>query len=355
MSYPEENKVVTLKEIILKIGEIRKELISKWYILGIFSVLFGAIGIVMALMMPPKYNGRLTFVLEEAKGSNPLGNYANLANQFGVDVGGFGSGGNVFSEDNLIELLRSRKIVEEALMRPTEWETPSQNLLQYYVEFNGLEEKWEENEKLKGIRFDIPKSEYTLIHDSLVNVIFRAIAEDNLNLRKVSLSSSLIEISCVSEDEYFSKYLAENLVESVSDFYINNKTQRSRETLNFIQNRTDSIQSALTSAELELARWKDSKRSITKAEGYLTEIRLTREVQILNAMYTEAIKNLELAKVNLLNQMPLIQVIDKPILPLKEDRLSKFKALVIFGFIGFILGASFVIIKKVIRDAVEGD
>lgn len=351
--YPEENKVVTLKEIILRVREIRKELFSKWLILGIFGAIFGGIGIVVAILMPPKYNGRLTFVLEESQGNSQLGNYASLANQFGVDIGM--ESGTVFSEDNLIELLRSRKIVEDALMKPTQWETPSKNLLQYYVEFNGLQEVWAESEKLKDIRFDVPREEYTLLHDSLLNGIFQAIAEENLKVRKLSLSSSLIEVSCISEDEHFSKYLAENLVSSVSDFYINNKTQRSRETLSFIQNRTDSVQKALSNAELELARWKDSKRSITKAEGYLTEIRLTREVQILNAMYGEAIKNLELAKVNLLNQMPLIQVIDKPILPLAEKKLSKFKALLIFGFIGLILGATFVIARKVIRDAVEED
>ena len=353
MNYPEENNAVTLKEIILRVREIRKELFSKWLLLGVFGAGFGAIGILVAYMMPPTYNGRLTFVLEESQGTSQLGNYASLANQFGVDIGM--ESGTVFSEDNLIELLRSRKIVEDALMKPVEWDTSAKNLLQYYVQFNNLQTAWAENEKLKGIRFDVPKEDFTLLHDSLLNIIFQSIAEDNLNVRKLSLSSSLIEVSCISEDEHFSKHLAQNLVSSVSDFYINNKTQRSRETLSFIQNRTDSVQKALSDAELELARWKDSKRSITKAEGYLTEIRLTREVQILNTMYGEAIKNLELAKVNLLNQMPLIQVIDQPILPLRENKLSKFKALIIFGFIGLILGATFVIVRKVIRDAVEGD
>ena len=54
-------------------------------------------------------------------------------------------------------------------------------------------------------------------------------------------------------------------------------------------------------------------------------------------MYGEAVKNLEISKFTLLNNKPLINIIDKPKLPLKVNRQS-----IIFSFIlSSILGGFF--------------
>ena len=43
-----------------------------------------------------------------------------------------------------------------------------------------------------------------------------------------------------------------------------------------------------------------------------------REVKVLNAMYLELVKNLEVLKMTLLEDTPIIQVVDYPILPLQS-------------------------------------
>ena len=53
---------------------------------------------------------------------------------------------------------------------------------------------------------------------------------------------------------------------------------------------------------------------------------------------TELVKQTELAKVTLRKETPLIQVIDRPILPLPKERFGKAKGLVMGGFLaGFLM------------------
>jgi hypothetical protein len=55
------------------------------------------------------------------------------------------------------------------------------------------------------------------------------------------------------------------------------------------------------------------------------------DVQANTAILTQLVTNLELAKVTLLKETPLIQVIDRPILPLKKENVGKLKSLLFGG------------------------
>ena len=57
---------------------------------------------------------------------------------------------------------------------------------------------------------------------------------------------------------------------------------------------------------------KDINQRIIKASGRLKELQLMRKVEVLNTMYLEIVKNLELSKLTLLNNTPIINIIDEP-------------------------------------------
>ena len=78
-----------------------------------------------------------------------------------------------------------------------------------------------------------------------------------------------------------------------------------------------------------------------------------REVEVLNTMYLEIVKNLEISKMTLLNQTPIINIIDKPILPLEEEKLSKTMAGILGGFLGGFLSFCFFIFGKLFKDALD--
>ena len=137
----------------------------------------------------------------------------------------------------------------------------------------------------------------------------------------------------------------------VKEFYTHTQTAKARHTLDFIQNRADSVLNELKLAELSYARHKDSNFGMMRAR-LVGGVRLKREVEILNVMYGEIIKNLEISKVTLLNQKPLINVIDNPRFPLEVVRFSTMKGLLLFGLLEQYL-LIYVVMAYLIRDALE--
>ena len=119
--------------------------------------------------------------------------------------------------------------------------------------------------------------------------------------------------------------------------------------------RSDSIFRELKNSERNLARVKDRNLRVINASGRLNEIQYMREVQVLNAIYLELIKNTELVKMNLLNETPIIQLIDVPVLPLVDISRSNLFWPFVFSFLGFFMVSFLIIIRKLIRDTLEKD
>jgi len=74
------------------------------------------------------------------------------------------------------------------------------------------------------------------------------------------------------------------------------------------------------------------------------------DVQANSAIYSEIVKNLELAKISFRQEMPLIQVIDKPVLPLTIDKTNKLKGALMGIIIGAFIAVVILVSKKVLKD-----
>jgi uncharacterized protein involved in exopolysaccharide biosynthesis len=72
-------------------------------------------------------------------------------------------------------------------------------------------------------------------------------------------------------------------------------------------------------------------------------------VQANTAILTQLVTNLEMAKVTLLRETPLIQLIDRPTLPLKKDKPSKAKFLMMGGLLAGILSLIYLIVKEILK------
>jgi hypothetical protein len=71
------------------------------------------------------------------------------------------------------------------------------------------------------------------------------------------------------------------------------------------------------------------------------------DVQANTAILTELVKNLELAKLALRRETPLIQVIDKPVLPLEKEQLGKLKGMIIGAFLAGFLTVLYLLAIKI--------
>ena len=73
-------------------------------------------------------------------------------------------------------------------------------------------------------------------------------------------------------------------------------------------------------------------------------------MQANTAILTELVKQTELAKVTLRKETPLIQVIDRPILPLPKERFGKAKGIVLGGMLAGFLTVLVLIVRRIFKD-----
>ena len=344
------NDEIQLKDILIKFSEYKKEIWKKKGKIILFSFLFFVLGVTIAFLSTTRYKANLTFVVEDATGGNSLGPMTGIASQFGFNLGGTSS--TTFSKQNIMQLLKSRGVVESALLRKGNLEGKNDLLIEHYLSLNKTREAWEKDKEFDGVNFNKP---HTLYHDSIMGEIWNQIIESDLAIEIQNEEANIITLSYISADENFAKQFTETLIDEMSKMYITHQTKQARNTLDFLQDRADSVFVELDKAEQEFARVKDVNQRIIKASGRLKELQLMREVEVLNTMYLEIIKNLEISKMTLLNQTPIIQIIDKPILPLEEDKISKTLAGILGGFLGGFLLVCFFVFRKLFKDALAED
>ncbi len=342
----QSNDEIQLKDILIKLSEYKTYLLKRKFTIIGFSFLFFIIGIFIAISKETKYNAELTFVVEGEKGGGALGGMAGIASQFGFDIGG--SESSTFSQSNILELLKSRGVIVSALMQKSKLNGKEDLLIEHYLELNKIKESWLQDEGFEGVSFNANKN---VVHDSISGVVWANIIENKLIVEMESDEANIINLSYSSIDDEFAKSFVETLINEMSKMYISHQTAQANNTLDFLQNRADSVFSELEIAEEDFARIKDINQRIVKASGRLKELQLMRRVEVLNAMYLEIVKNLELSKITLLNQTPIINIIDKPVLPLKEEKASKILAGLLGGFLAGFLSVCYFIFRKLFKDA----
>ena len=337
------NDEIQLKDILITFSDYRRFLFKKKFTIIIFSCLFLLLGVLYSQIVKTKYNATLNFVIE-GQNSNPLGSVSGIASQFGFNLGS--SGESTFSQKNIIELLKSRGVVVNTLMQKAKIDGKSDLLIEHYLEINEIKDDWHDN-NLKAVSF---YQKHSLIHDSISGVVWQNIVKDDLTVELQSDNADIMSLSYVSLNEEFAKVFVEKLIDQMGQMYISHQTSQANNTLEFLESRADSVFLELQTAEQEFARVKDINQRIVKASGRLKELQLMRQVEVLNTMYLEIVKNLELSKITLLNNTPIINIIDKPILPLEKKLVSLRLAGLLGGFLGGFLSLCYFVFLKLFRD-----
>jgi len=340
-----ETDEVTLKEIVLKLRAYNKFLKSKWLVIILCGVLSGLIGLVYALYKKPAYIATCTFVLEESKGSG-LSQYADLASAAGIDVGG--GSGSVFAGDNIIELYTSRIMIGKTLLNSINVDGKKQLLIDRYINFLKLRQKWKKNDDIDSISFQVPAEKFNRKQDSILIDIVTNINKKVLTVGRPDKKLSIVNVDVRFGDELFAKAFNDSLVATVNDFYVKTKTKKTALNVAVLQKQADSVRAVLNYSIGGVASAIDAAPN---ANPLLSTLRVPSQrkqvdVQSSTAIYAEIVKNLELSKISLRQETPLIQVIDNPILPLTVEKASKIKDLLLGFIAGAFIALVYVSIKK---------
>jgi uncharacterized protein involved in exopolysaccharide biosynthesis len=331
-----DNDEISLKELIQKIQEWIAYLKTKWKIILLVSTAGAFIGVFYAYRQPITYKAVLTFALEEDKGGGGGSGLGGLASSFGIDLGS--SGGGAFEGSNLMELMKSRLLVEKTLLNPIVVKDNTISLAEYYIQINEIREKWAKQPELKKIVFlpNADRSNFTLQQDSILQTIFNSLTNPKtLSILQKDKKVSITSIEVISESEQFAKAFCENLAKETSEFYIDTKSKKSRLNTEILQKQTDSIRNELNNAITGVAAASDNVYNLNPALNVkrTPSTRRQIDVQANTAILTQLVAQLEMSKVTLRKETPLIQVIDRPILPLEKEKVGKLNSLILGGFL----------------------
>jgi len=337
----EATQTFSFKRLFYDTKDLFAYLLSKWHLIVIVGIAGGLLGILYAYLKKPTYTGELTFVL--ADGNTPTG-LSSLVSQFGID---FNSGGNdVFSQDNVMYLMTSRKMLSRALFKKLP--DSSETLINLYIRTEKLDQSWQKDAHLaKAYPFPSTYSTLTPLQDSLFKELYTTISTKVFNVQQPDKKVSLFKVTTTYKNQYFACYLTKYLVDESSAFYIETKTSVARQNLSMLRHEADSLQARLNGSIANSATAIDRTFNLNPSlQVQRVPIQKSQvDVAVTQAAYTEVIKNLEIAKITLEKAFPIYQLLDEPSLPLKQEKPGRLLSCILFGGLAALMIILFFIAK----------
>ncbi|MFN5376814.1 MAG: Wzz/FepE/Etk N-terminal domain-containing protein [Chitinophagaceae bacterium] len=291
------------------------------------GLVFGLLGLGYSFLKKPVYLARVNFVIEENK-QNAGGLFSALAGQIGVDLSSLSGISGILAGDNVLELLKSTTMLKKVLLTPYPGDT-TLTLAYKYAESYG---KLAQYNKLVGGDFRKPAN--TRAGDSILNVIAIRIIEKELAVYKPDRKLSVFRLDLTTRDELLSQTIGMRMINKAADQYIQTKTKRLRNNVERLQTKADSIADLLNVRTVRAAE----KDIINQNPSYInTEVDIeisSREKSMLNLIYADLNKSIDLTRTALIQETPTIEIIDTPDLPLKKEEVKWYFAIAL----GIVLG-----------------
>jgi len=343
-------ETVTIRDVLVKMRNGLRYLKRRAVFLLVSAVLGGLIGVAYSVFSKPKYSAVCTFVLDEGSRTSGLGQYASLASLAGLNLGEGGSDG-IFQGDNIIDLYKSRLMIEEALLTPVNINGKNETLIERFIGFNHLRPGWKKKDKIDTINFVGNPASFNRIQDSIMSKIVESFGKNVLDVTRPDKKLALIRVEVTSKDELFAREFTNTLVSTVNDYYIKTTTKKYAQNVQILQRQADSIRSVLNSSITGVA---SAIEADPNANPALLSLRVPSQkkqvdVQASAAMYTQIVQNLELAKIGLMQSTPLIQVIDQPVYPLDKIHTGILKGFVLGSFIFLFLAVVLLVLIRLYK------
>lgn len=311
-------KYKTIEDIFL--SYIYRILKFKYWIVG--AILFGlGLGYLVSIKNKVKYYSA-TAVIYPDEAKTPVSGVPYLLEQ----LGGGTSGGSLSS---LVPIFRSRTLADMVVKCKIKYYDHLDSVYLYDVI---MAEQVESYKKYKGGKhFDELNKQ-----SPVEKIYFAAIAvQKSMNFRADNVG--FMEVTSTWSDNNKLPGIVVNLyIREFIEFDAAQKYKRAKRNYELIKARYDSLKSNLESAEKILAQFNDANQNNVKEVALLTKIKLTRELEMQEAIYRSIAIQLAEAEIGLTRKVPIIQVLDYPQPPYKVSTNSNVQSIILGGVIGFI-------------------
>lgn len=188
----------------------------------------------------------------------------------------------------------------------------------------------------------------------LYKSVFGLLSSEKAGLFQFESSGIVQKMTVNTKDELLTYSLANNIYNSLVDFYDSNKTESIDNSLDLLIRKRDSVKGVLKSMNRKLAKHNDKSGLYRTPSKNLEQVNLVREIYITEAQYNQLHAQVEAFEIsNADGNESYFQKLNYPILPLAKSKKEVLKQTVIGGVIGFVIGFVLIILLFVVIEIVR--
>jgi len=268
-----------------------------------------------------EYKAELTYTINDSGGSPNL--VSGILGTMGLSKGG------KINLDKLIDISRSRQIMQKVLFTKVKADTFDQKedyLINHLINLYRWDETWAETHpELKAFNFSLPPDSAATNLQSLAlkNVWIKMVGGKNVSdpifKNGYNDETGILTMSVTTRDEQLSISICNAVFHQINEFYNKYLSANSKQDVEVVSQKQDSVYSLMKTKEFQLARFNDANRNVLDP-GLIGQRRiLETELIKLKTMYAEVTKNFEAIDFNLQSGTPDITLIDAPVKPLDTE------------------------------------
>jgi len=296
------------------------------------------------------YKSDIVFIMDSEVGASS-GALSDLASSFGLSAN-FGGNNALFSGENFKELLKTKAIFRRALLKKVIWNGKQEIFANLFLKKSRIEEfEWSNLPQDFYIhRFKSSELKDLDVQDrNVLDMIYLHLKEKTF-LVSENQKSSFLKLSVETRNDTLSYVWSKLYLKTVTDFYIDTKTKKSKELLVIMSSRVDSLRSALYFTQGKLANFQDQNQQIIFQKAKVISERLQMNSTQLQGMYLESVRNLDNLKFSLIKESPLLNIISDTELPLSPTPKSKGTITFLGTLLGFFFSCIIVYLIKLYKE-----
>lgn len=342
---PTQAEEIRISDLIVTVRTYIRYILRRWWIIVLCAILGAIGGFVYAMFQDEDYITETTYIIDsDANNASFLSSLMNLAGAFGM---GGGSQSEGFTNELLHGIIQSRRVIKEAMLQrysvDGQYDRLGHHLIRLYPD-------WAEELEIQEERILTDTLVQVTPHeDSLLEMMFLKIREDHLSVAyEEGTALNTLTFRSLSRD--FSIHASNQIISAASDFFIRSAVAKERQSLEIAQRQADSLMGVLKAKEALLARLTDEQGYGFRAADLLEEGRLLRDIEVMSTMYAESYGSMEVARTNLRDKKPIIEVVDRPEYATHKEEIKLVAFSIIAGILGAFLCVFFFIVRKLIAD-----
>tara|TARA_B100001250_G_scaffold379752_1_gene370682 strand:- start:365 stop:1453 length:1089 start_codon:yes stop_codon:yes gene_type:complete len=336
---------------------------SKRLIVKITSF-FVILGIASSLLSPIVYTASSTFIPQSSQAGSGASSLSGVASLVGINLGGAMSAAEIPPSiyPQILESVPYKRELLAVKLKSSE-KDPKITLKDYLL-----------NEISSSSALDLI-TKYTVMLPFTVLAAIRGDKEAvSSDLSEMSVSAdeddlfkalgTILSLSVNSKDGFISlsaemgdpiicAIVAKEAKKILQKSVINYKIKSASEILVFNQKQLALKKTEFDSLQNKLALFKDSNLNIIDSRFENRLSGLEAEFSLVSSVYQELAKQLEQSKLQVSKDTPIFSIIKPVTIPNKRSAPKRAQMVLVFLFVGFILGSGYVLIKEPVKNILE--